>query len=41
MLFVVSDEIIPETHARGFERVATIGTMLGIVVMLVLDVALG
>ena len=41
MLFVVSDEIIPETHARGHERVATIGTMVGIVVMLVLDVALG
>jgi ZIP family zinc transporter len=41
MLFVVSDEIIPETHARGHERIATIGTMAGIVVMLVLDVALG
>ncbi len=41
MLFVVSDEIIPETHARGHERVATIGTMVGIIVMLVLDVALG
>lgn len=41
MLFVVSDEIIPETHARGHERLATIGTMAGIIVMLVLDVALG
>ena len=41
MLFVVSDEIIPETHAGGHERVATIGTMAGIIVMLVLDVALG
>ncbi|MEM7736335.1 MAG: ZIP family metal transporter [Deinococcota bacterium] len=41
MLYVISDEIIPETHTRGYERTATLGTMLGLVVMLVLDVALG
>lgn len=41
MLYVVSDEIIPETHAKGFERVATFGTMLGIMVMVSLDVSLG
>lgn len=41
MLFVISDEIIPETHGRGHERVATLGTMLGIMVMLYLDIALG
>lgn len=41
MLYVISDEIIPETHAKGNERTATLGTMLGLVVMLVLDVALG
>ena len=29
MLFVISDEIIPETHTRGYKRIATIGTMLG------------
>ncbi|MCY4731061.1 ZIP family metal transporter [Natronomonas gomsonensis] len=40
MLFVISDEIIPETHTRGNERVATLGTMAGIVVMLTLDVVL-
>jgi ZIP family zinc transporter len=40
MLFVISDEIIPETHTRGYERVATAGTVLGIVVMLYLDVSL-
>ncbi len=40
MLFVIGDEIIPETHARGNERVATLGLMLGIVVMLYLDVSL-
>lgn len=41
MLFVISDEIIPETHARGHERMATFGTILGLVVMLYLDVTLG
>jgi ZIP family zinc transporter len=41
MLYVVSDEIIPETHAKGFERAATFGTMLGVVVMVSLDVSLG
>jgi len=41
MLYVISDEIVPETHARGHERVATIGTVLGAVVMLYLDVSLG
>ena len=41
MLYVISDEIIPETHGRGHERMATLGTMAGLVVMLTLDVALG
>jgi ZIP family zinc transporter len=41
MLYVVSDEIIPETHAKGYERAATFGTMLGVVVMVSLDVSLG
>jgi len=41
MLYVISDEIIPETHGRGHERLATLGTMAGLVVMLSLDVALG
>lgn len=41
MLYVISDEIIPETHGRGHERLATLGTMVGLVVMLSLDVALG
>lgn len=40
MLFVISDEIVPETHARGHERVATLGTMLGVAVMVTLDVVL-
>jgi ZIP family zinc transporter len=41
MLFVISDEIVPETHTGGNERIATLGTMLGVVVMLFLDVSLG
>jgi zinc transporter, ZIP family len=41
MLYVISDEIIPETHAKGHERVATFGTIIGVIVMVSLDVALG
>lgn len=41
MLYVISDEIVPETHRKGHERLATLGTMIGVVVMLYLDVALG
>ena len=41
MLYVVSDEIIPETHRKGHERAATFGTIIGIIVMLTLDVLLG
>ena len=40
MLFVISDEIIPETHRSGYERVATLGVMAGVIVMLYLDIAL-
>jgi Predicted divalent heavy-metal cations transporter len=40
MLYVISDEIIPETHRQGHERFATLGFLLGAVVMLALDVAL-
>jgi ZIP family zinc transporter len=41
MLFVISDEIIPETHRGGFERTATFGVMVGFVVMMAMDVLLG
>ena len=40
MLYVISDEIIPETHTKGHERIATLGTILGVIVMLYLDVSL-
>jgi len=37
MLFVVSDEMIPESHRKGFEREATFGLIVGFVVMMLLD----
>lgn len=41
MLYVISDEIVPETHRAGHSELATLGTMIGIMVMLWLDVSLG
>lgn len=41
MLFVISDEIVPETHMKGNERIATLGLILGTIVMLYLDISLG
>lgn len=40
MLFVISDEIIPETHAHGSQRVATYALVVGFVIMMILDTAL-
>lgn len=40
MIFVISDEIIPETHAKGNERIATLGLMVGLIIMLTLDIVL-
>ena len=37
MLFIVSDEIIPESHRKGFEREATFGLIAGFVIMMLLD----
>ncbi len=41
MLFVISDEIIPESHRQGFEREGTFGIIVGFVVMMVLDISFG
>jgi len=41
MLYVVSDEIIPETHRRGFELQGTWGVVIGFVVMMYLDNVFG
>lgn len=40
MLFVISHEIIPETHRNGNERVATIGLIAGFVLMMLFDTIL-
>ncbi len=41
MLYVVSDEMIPETHAHGGERGATFALLIGFCLMLLSDVLLG
>lgn len=41
MIWVVSHEIIPETHRKGHEQAATLGLIGGFVVMMMLDTALG
>lgn len=41
MLYVISDEMIPETHAHGSERGATYALLVGFCVMLVTDFVLG
>lgn len=37
MLYVISDEMIPETHSHGYERMATYSLMIGFIVMLIMD----
>ena len=41
MLYVISDEMIPETHAHGSERGATYSLLIGFCLMLVFDILLG
>ncbi len=41
MLYVISDEMIPETHAHGSERGATYSLLVGFCIMLITDVLLG
>lgn len=38
MLYIISDEMIPETHSHGFERRATYSLLIGFTLMLILDV---
>ena len=40
MLYVISDEMIPETHAHGSQRGATYALLIGFCVMLIFDVLL-
>lgn len=41
MLFVVSHEVIPETHRNGHQTIATLGLMVGFALMMILDTTLG
>lgn len=41
MLYVISDEMIPETHAHGNQRGATYALLVGFCLMLVSDILLG
>ena len=40
MIFVISNEIIPEMHRKGLKNYATEGLIVGLVVMMFLDVML-
>jgi len=41
MIFVVVEELVPESQTKGHAHSATLGAMLGFAVMMTLDVALG
>ena len=41
MIFVVVEELIPDSQTNGNIDVATLGLMVGFVLMMILDVALG
>lgn len=41
MIFVVSHEVIPETHRNGHQTPATLGLMAGFALMMILDTTLG
>src|SRR5690606_24962821 len=41
MLYIISDEIIPDTHRRGYETLATFSLLGGFVMMMFLDATLG
>nr|WP_198320876.1 ZIP family metal transporter [Azohydromonas aeria] len=41
MLFVISHEVIPESHRAGHEGRATMGLIIGFILMMLLDTALG
>ena len=41
MIFVVVEDLVPESHREGNVDLATMGVMIGFAVMMLLDVALG
>ena len=41
MIFIVVEEVIPESQSGGHTDLATMGLIAGFIVMMILDVALG
>ncbi|MCV2878777.1 ZIP family metal transporter [Sedimentimonas flavescens] len=41
MLYIISHEILPETHRNGHQNRATAGLLFGLILMMFLDVTLG
>lgn len=41
MIYVINNEVIPETHRKGQHRLATGGLLIGLILMLYLDSSLG
>ena len=41
MLYVISDEMIPETHAHGYEKQATFSLISGFLLVLILQKVIG
>lgn len=38
MLYIISDEMIPETHSHGYERLSTYSLLTGFVLMIIMDI---
>ena len=41
MIYVVVEELIPESHSGEHSNIGTIGVAIGFVIMMILDIALG
>lgn len=41
MIYVVSDEMIPETHSHGYERLATYALLIGFMTFVLMDFYIG
>ncbi|MDR0314723.1 MAG: ZIP family metal transporter [Oscillospiraceae bacterium] len=41
MLYVISDEMIPETHSHGYERISTYSLIIGFIIMLMMSFYIG
>lgn len=41
MLYIIGDEMIPETHSHGYEHAATYSLLTGFIVMLIINNYIG